>query len=221
MAAPHPLSTSMINSIKAQQKSPTQNVSNLHEPCGCWCWCCCWWCARVWVWVWEVVRTMCNTRVSIHACAPCNEIKRTSASALALRPETPYACSLRRQVPGIPNGKITQPRGEEKDCEARPPHSPLRRKGGGRNLFHLFGVGCHGSGLLHEDTPGRVFLVSRTLLPSSLPASKECPGATNCRLPPPLPIQGKDHGVKTQRKKVVQCRSFRVPSRSSKAEPLG
>ena len=32
MAAPHPLSTSMINSVKAQRKSPTQNVSNLHEP---------------------------------------------------------------------------------------------------------------------------------------------------------------------------------------------
>ena len=34
MAAPHPLPTSMINSVKAQEKkAPTQNVSNLHEPC--------------------------------------------------------------------------------------------------------------------------------------------------------------------------------------------
>ena len=40
------------------------------------------------------------------------------------QPEAPYACSLRRQVPGVPSANLTQPQGEEKDCEARPPRSP-------------------------------------------------------------------------------------------------
>ena len=45
------------------------------------------------------------------------------------QPETPGF--LRRQVPGFPSAEFTQPQGEEKDCEARPPHPPLlRRKGG-------------------------------------------------------------------------------------------
>ena len=33
-----------------------------------------------------------------------------------------YACSLRRQVRGVPSANLTQPRVEEKDCEVRPPH---------------------------------------------------------------------------------------------------
>ena len=45
--------------------------------------------------------------------------------------EKPYACSLRKQVPGVPKANLTQPQVEEKDCEARPPSLPplLRRKG--------------------------------------------------------------------------------------------
>ena len=66
----------------------------------------------------------------------CKLIKRTGASAPALSAgltsqKKPYACSLRRQVPGVPKcKKFTQPQGEEKDCEARPPHthSFLRRR---------------------------------------------------------------------------------------------
>ena len=47
-----------------------------------------------------------------------------------VQPEYPYACSLRRQVPGVPSANPTPPQVEEKDCEARPPHSfLLRRKG--------------------------------------------------------------------------------------------
>ena len=42
----------------------------------------------------------------------------------------PYACSLRRLVP--PRANLTQPQGEEKDCEARPAHpSPTEERGGG------------------------------------------------------------------------------------------
>ena len=69
--------------------------------------------------------------------AACNELKKW-ASTSVLAPSTgltsrkkPHTCSLRRQTPSVPDGKITQPRVEEKDCEARPPHPPLlRRKGG-------------------------------------------------------------------------------------------
>ena len=47
------------------------------------------------------------------------------------QPETPYACSLRERSRRPQVQIITQPQGEEKDCEARPPHpSLLRRKGG-------------------------------------------------------------------------------------------
>ena len=53
------------------------------------------------------------------------------------QPESPYACCLRKQVPGIPRANLTQPQGEEKDCEGRPPHPPLPTDSeeGGRNLF--------------------------------------------------------------------------------------
>ena len=90
---------------------------------GWWWW---WWCGL------NVVRAC----LSIHAHA-CNELKWTSASALVpsaglTSRKKPYALSLRRQVPGVPESKsFTQPQVEEKDCEARRPHPPLlRRKGG-------------------------------------------------------------------------------------------
>ena len=52
------------------------------------------------------------------------------------QPEKPYACSLRRQVPGRPpEANLTQPQVEEKDCEARPPHLPLLRRKGGAIFF--------------------------------------------------------------------------------------
>ena len=71
----------------------------------------------------------------IHDAARMHLIKKASTSVLAssagLSSRLPYACCLREQVPGVPKCKITQPQGEEKDCEARPPHPPLlRRKGG-------------------------------------------------------------------------------------------
>ena len=39
----------------------------------------------------------------------------------ALTSRNPYAYSLREQVPGIPDGDLNQPHGEEKSGEARPP----------------------------------------------------------------------------------------------------
>ena len=62
---------------------------------------------------------------------------------------------------------------EEKDCEARQPHSPLLRRKGGRNLFHRLGVECSWSGMLTGGTLTRVFLVRRTLLTMLLPSPTE------------------------------------------------
>ena len=50
------------------------------------------------------------------------------------QPETSHACSLRRQVPGVSSAKLTQPQGEEKDCEARPLHLPLLRRKGAQSF---------------------------------------------------------------------------------------
>ena len=86
----------------------------------------------------------------------------------------PYALSLRRQVPGVPECKsFTQFQFEEKDCEARRPHPPLLRRKGGRNLFHRLGVECPWSGMLTGETLARVFLVRRTLLTMLLPTLTE------------------------------------------------
>ena len=78
-----------------------------------------------------------------HACRLIKTDRRQCASPFGWtdQPETHYACSLRRQVPGVPSANLAQPQDEEKDCEARPPHSPLLRREGGNNLFHLLGVG--------------------------------------------------------------------------------
>ena len=79
-----------------------------------------------------VVRTICNAQVSVHLCAQVQLIKKATtivlASSAGLSSPTPYACSLREQVPGVPKCKITQPQGEEKDCEARPPLPLLPRR---------------------------------------------------------------------------------------------
>ena len=147
-----------------------------------WLWLC-WGCVVVvlllWRWWWWLCG-LCIRRVclSIHANG-CNELNRAGASAPApsaglTSRKKPYACSLRRQVPGVPSANLTQPQlqGEEKDCEAHPPHPPLLRRKQRSNLFHRLGVGCPGSGMNIEDAPGRVFLVSRTLLPTLLPESR-------------------------------------------------
>ena len=79
-----------------------------------------------------------------HVCpcvyAACNESKMGQCQCAGPfgwtdQPETPYACSLRRQVPGVPGAKLTQPQGEEKDSEARPPHPPHSFGGRGAQSF--------------------------------------------------------------------------------------
>ena len=119
-----------------------------------------------------VVVTMCNVRMSVHAHARCNKLKRTGViapvpsscggcggcgadservwSCMLTRMQLiktdrcqctgpfgwtdqsvlHYACSLRRQVPGVPSVNLTQPRVDEKDCDVRPPHSTLHRRKG-------------------------------------------------------------------------------------------
>ena len=141
------------------------------------------------------------TRRCLFICAhTCQLTKWASASAQAPSAglssrQHPYACSLRRQVPGVRGTNLTQPQVEEKDCEARPPHHPpTPSEEGVRNLFHLLGVGCPWTGILCKETPGRVFLVSRTLLPILPLVSEGRPGVINCIFPPPLPTLGKDHG---------------------------
>ena len=78
------------------------------------------------------------------------------------------------------------------------PSSPSEE--GERNLFHLLGVGCPGSGMRSEASPGRVFLVSRTLLPLLPPASQGILGVLKSLLPTPEPTLGKDQGGKTHGK---------------------
>ena len=84
-----------------------------------------WWCRR------SVVRACLSMRTRMH---PIDMDQRDSAlvpSAGLTSRKNPYAWFLRRQVPGVPGANLTQLHGEEKDCEARPPHPPLlRRKGG-------------------------------------------------------------------------------------------
>ena len=65
-----------------------------------------------------------------HACRLIKTDQRQCASPFCWtdQPETHYACSLRRQVPGVPSANLIQPQVEEKDCEARPPHLPILRR---------------------------------------------------------------------------------------------
>ena len=95
--------------------------------------------------------------------------KWASASALASSAglssrQKPSACSLRRQVPGIPKAKPHPTPSRGKRLRGSPTSHTNSFGGRERNLFHLFGVGCPRSGILCKETPGRVFLVNQTLL---------------------------------------------------------
>ena len=87
----------------------------------------------------------------------------------------------------------TSRRGKRMRGTPTSPRTLLRRKGG-RNLFHLFGVECPGSGLTCENAPGRVFLVNRTRFPKSPLQSRRLPEVTTLLLPSPLPNRGKTQG---------------------------
>ena len=98
-----------------------------------------------------VVRTVCFTSVSDHSRARMQQIKMgqcqcTDPFGWTDQPEPPTPVPSEGRFQASPMQTITQPQGEEKDCEARPPHPPSPSEEGGRNLFHLLGVGCPGSG---------------------------------------------------------------------------
>ena len=111
-----------------------------------------------------VVRTRCDAQVSVHllpsacvvvvvrtVCIAC--VKWAIASALTplaglTSRETLYACSLRRQVPGVPSGTHHPTPRRRKRLRGTPTSPPLLRRKGERNLFHLLGVGCPWSGIL-------------------------------------------------------------------------
>ena len=170
-----------------------------------------------------VVRTRCNAQVSVHLRAHMQLIIWASDSALAPSagltsryPTTSVPSEGRIQASPGAKHHLTPSRG--KRLRGSPTSPPTPSEEGERNLFHLLGVGCPKSRILCKDTPGRVFLVSRTLLPK-LPQlqtrSNKLPLTTT------IPTLGKDQGGKRMVKRSVQCRSFNVPSRSSKAEPPG
>ena len=137
----------------------------------------------------------------------------TPSAGLTSR-QKPYALSLRRQVPGVPRCKnlhATPSRG--KRLRGTPASPSTSTEEGGRNLFHRLEVECPWSGMLTGSTLTRVFLVRRTLL--------TMPVASPKLLTLPFPTGGKDQVGNRLEKGVVQQRSFKAPSRSSAAEPLG
>ena len=107
-----------------------------------------------------------------------------------LRLFPPKAGSRRPQWPTSSNPK-------SRKKIARLAHlTPTPSEEGGRNLFHLLGIGCPGSRMSCTSKLGHVFLVNRTLLPVLLPASTRGPGVTPFLLPIPFPTLGKDQGGK-------------------------
>ena len=99
------------------------------------------------VWCGGVVRTRCNAQVSDHLRARMQLIKWACASAPTLRLDSPagkkpLACSLRRQVPGTPRAKPHPTPRRGKRLRGTPTSPPTPSEEGGRNLFHLLGVGC-------------------------------------------------------------------------------
>ena len=95
--------------------------------------------------------------VRVYPCTPTvmQLIKKANTNVLAssagLSSRKPYACSLREQVPGVPKCKITQPQGEEKDCEARPPHPPLLRRKGGAIFSIASALDAQGLGPVYHE----------------------------------------------------------------------
>ena len=93
----------------------------------------------------------------VYPCTPTvmQLIKKASTSVLAssagLSSRQPYACCLREQVPGVPKRKLTQPQGEEKDCEARPPHPPLLRRKGGAIFSIASALDAQGLGPVYHE----------------------------------------------------------------------
>ena len=85
-----------------------------------------------------VVRTMCMARMFVPTSV---QLIKTDWRQCA----SPFGWTDQPERYKRPSAQITQPQGEEKDCEARPPQPPSPLEEGRRNIFHLLGVGCPGS----------------------------------------------------------------------------
>ena len=141
----------------------------------------------------------------------CIKLKWVSASALTpsagltsrsktLRPFPPKAGS------GLSPGAKTSPNSNSRKKIARLAGltAPLLRRKGSAIFSISSGLDAPGSGILVEEIPRRVFLVSRTLLPILSPVS-ERPGGVNRLFSPLLPTLGKDQGGKRKVKNRSKC----------------
>ena len=164
--------------------------------------------------------------LSIHAHS-CNELKWTSASALVpsagltsrKKNPTPFPSEGRFQASPVQIHHPTPSRG--KRLRGSPASPPTPTEEGGRNLFHRLGVECPWSGMLTGVTLPCVFLVRRTLLTPLLPLATASPIVISKLRILPCPTGGKDQVGNRLEKGVVQQRSFKTPSKSSAADPLG
>ena len=69
--------------------------------------------------------------VCMHASDQHDLVRAHQTPRLGCQPvKNPYAYSLPRQVPGVPDTNLNQPQGEEKGAEVRPPHPPTPEDSG-------------------------------------------------------------------------------------------
>ena len=130
-----------------------------------------WW--LWWLWCGQVS----SERVSVHTRTRMQLIKMdqcqcTGPFGWTDQPENPLRLFPPKEGSRRPRCKPHPTPSRGKRLRGPPTSPPSPSEEGERNLFHLLGVGCPRSGILCDDTPGRVFLVSRTLLPTLLPVSE-------------------------------------------------
>ena len=89
---------------------------------------------------------------------------------------TPVPSEGRFQAPPGAKPNPTPSRGKRLRGPPSSPSTPSEE--GGRNLFHLLGVGGPGSGMTREDALGRVLLVNRTRFTKLPLQSRRSPDAT-------------------------------------------
>ena len=83
-----------------------------------------WWCGR------DALRVCLSIRASCVQLIKMDQCQRTGPFGWTDQPENPKPVPSEGRFQASPVKKFTQPQGEEKDCEARPPRLPLlRRKG--------------------------------------------------------------------------------------------
>ena len=161
-----------------------------------------------------VVRTVCMARVSVHTRQlRATNSKKASTSVLApsaglssRKPTTPVPSEGRFQASPGANHHPTPRRG--KRLRGTPTSPPSPSEEGGAQSFPSPRRWMFRIRIAMRNNTWTCLLGKLDLLPTLPPASRS-----------PLPTMGKDQGGKRMVKSSVQCRSFNVPSRSSKAEP--